>query len=153
LQRLLRENVAWNKKFMLKHILLPLFFTLVTFNLFSQKVDKKGYFLNMLKHIDSIKVVCFQNNDTTKHFINKQDLIKTFTEMITGRQDMRKIDTKNKKGYLVYYQNHSPKLKVEILNSGIRYNYKGMSIISLLTYQADMLFIETCGKTGFNIKE
>ncbi len=134
--------------------LLFIFFLLVTLNLFSQKVvDKEEFFNRLLKDIDRIEVVCFQNNDSTKYIITKQNEIKTFTEIITGRENLTKIKANNKRGYLVYYHRRYLKLKVDLLETGLIYNYKKETIISLLTYQADMLFLETCNPTRFNIKE
>jgi hypothetical protein len=131
-----------------------IFLSLITPSLFSQKdVDRKTYFNHLLKDVDSIEVVCLQNKDTAKFIFRKQNEIRIFIKMITGRQDIKEVNKNNKKGYLVYYQGCSSRLKVDLLDTGIRYYYKKESITSLSTYQADMLFMEACSPAGFNIKE
>lgn len=73
--------------------------------------------------------------------------------MVTGEQVHSKREFIYKRGCLLYYQGKTLKLKVDILDKGIRYNYKGETIIELLSYEADMLFMETCIPKGFNIQE
>lgn len=94
-----------------------------------------------------------QNNDTSKQFIKRKDLIKYLTDVITGRQERPKFGTLNKIGYLIYYDKNILKLKVDVLTTGIGYKYKGMYIFSLISYQADMLFKESCNPAAFNIQK
>jgi hypothetical protein len=116
-------------------------FPLIVFSQSNFHTELKSF----LKNVDKVEVVCSSKVDTSKYFLTRVDLINICRDAAINYSSYpQKNKSSIARGAYIYYSNSQPIFKVELTDPGIRFTFKDQVITSLSSYEADMLFIETC---------